>query len=482
MRSIGDLVSEVAGDETLTIDEKVASVDGYEEVESAEPAPDGMTIIPGSLCMSCQGTGVTRMMFTRIPHFRELIVSSFECDDCGERNTEVQFGGEIQEMGVRYRATIRDGVDLNRQVIKSDSARMTVPALELEIPAATQRGIISTIEGVLSRAARELEAMQPIRRATEPDQAKKIQGVVDALRCMAAGDELPFVVELDDPSGNSFVQARDVASPDRDADLELVRYDRSEFDNMSLGLHPSGAAPLGEETTPTSVAQEERRGADQAQEERTRTCRTQKLIDGVDRLISNDEVMTFQVSCPHCRADGTEQMCIAKIPHFKECVIMSFACAKCGFRNSEVKAGGAVPLKGQRTTLTCADASDLNRDILKSDTASLAIPSLALELSRGTLGGARVSSKHVSSAAVCLNCLCACRRLHDSRRDFAKGEGEPSKRQSFCGRRFGGSRISRTLRQLLGKARRINRRPDVPVPTSTCRSASQLLHRSAPHD
>lgn len=481
MRSIGDLVSEVAGDENLAVDEEVASVDGYEEAEAAGPTPDGMTIIPGSLCMSCQGSGVTRIMFTKIPHFRELIVSSFECDECGERNTEVQFGGEIQEKGVRYRATIRDGIDLNRQVIKSDSARMTVPALELEIPAATQRGIISTIEGVLSRAARELDSMQPIRHATEPEQARKIQGVVDALRCMAAGDELPFMIELDDPSGNSFVQARDVASPDRDNDLELVRYDRSGVDNISLGLHPSGAAPLGEERTLTSMTQEERTETSQAHEERPRICRERKSIDGVDRLVSGDEVMTFQVSCPHCRADGSEQMCIAKIPHFKECVIMSFACAKCGFRNSEVKAGGAVPLKGQTTTLTCADAADLNRDILKSDTASLAIPSLALEMSRGTLGGARALFKHVPLAARCLTCPRACRRLHYDRRDPAKDQGEPSRWQSFCGRRLGGSRSSRPLRHLLVKARRPYRRSNVSLPTSTCRPTSQLLHRSAPH-
>lgn len=49
-----------------------------------------------SLCMSCMEHGVTRWMIHKIPYFRELIIASFECPHCGERNNEVTFGGEIQ--------------------------------------------------------------------------------------------------------------------------------------------------------------------------------------------------------------------------------------------------------------------------------------------------------------------------------------------------------------------------------------------------
>ena len=49
-----------------------------------------------SLCMSCGENGMTRMMIHKIPYFRELIIASFSCDECGERNNEVTFGGEIQ--------------------------------------------------------------------------------------------------------------------------------------------------------------------------------------------------------------------------------------------------------------------------------------------------------------------------------------------------------------------------------------------------
>lgn len=64
--------------------------------------------IPQSLCMACGESGLTRMILTKIPFFREVIVSSFECDACGWTNNEVQFGGAIQEKGCRYELKVRD--------------------------------------------------------------------------------------------------------------------------------------------------------------------------------------------------------------------------------------------------------------------------------------------------------------------------------------------------------------------------------------
>ena len=48
------------------------------------------------------------------------------------------------------------------QVVKSDSASATVPEIELEIPTATQKGTITTVEGLLSEAASGLRALQAI--------------------------------------------------------------------------------------------------------------------------------------------------------------------------------------------------------------------------------------------------------------------------------------------------------------------------------
>jgi len=129
--------------------------------ESAEQAEvdltlDNISIVPDSLCMACGGSGETRIMLTKIPLFREVLLSSFACPHCGERNTEVQFGGETQPKGCRMAVTCSSREDLDRQVVKSESCKVLVPDLELEIPAATQRGVVTTVEGVLTRAADEL--------------------------------------------------------------------------------------------------------------------------------------------------------------------------------------------------------------------------------------------------------------------------------------------------------------------------------------
>ncbi|CAG8648783.1 24805_t:CDS:2, partial [Gigaspora rosea] len=59
----------------------------------------------------------------------------------------------------------------------------------------------------------------------------------------------------------------------------------------------------------------------------------------------------------------------------------------CGYKSNEVKAGGPIAPKGKKITLKMEEIEDLSRDILKSETCSLLIPEIELELRSGTLGG-----------------------------------------------------------------------------------------------
>ena len=54
-----------------------------------------------SLCMNCHEDGTTKLLLTMIPYFREVILMSFECEHCGLKNSEVQFGGKVQEQGAK---------------------------------------------------------------------------------------------------------------------------------------------------------------------------------------------------------------------------------------------------------------------------------------------------------------------------------------------------------------------------------------------
>lgn len=56
---------------------------------------------------------------------------------------------------------------------------------------------------------------------------------------------------------------------------------------------------------------------------------------------------------------------------------MSSNCHDCGYRDTEVKSGGATSEKGRKITLKVEDSDDLSRDILKVRSLSLAfIPHL----------------------------------------------------------------------------------------------------------
>lgn len=90
-----------------------------------------------SLCMDCREQGITRFMYTKIPMFKEIILSSFACEHCGFKNTEVQFGGKLAEKGIKYKYTVTDAEAMNRSIVKSEFATIRIPELDFEIPPQT---------------------------------------------------------------------------------------------------------------------------------------------------------------------------------------------------------------------------------------------------------------------------------------------------------------------------------------------------------
>ena len=71
----------------------------------------------------------------------------------------------------------------------------------------------------------------------------------------------------------------------------------------------------------------------------------------------------------------------------QEVILMSDSCDVCGYKNSEVKGTGGIPEQGRKFQLRVDDAADLQRDVLKAETASVTVPELDLEVTTGTLGG-----------------------------------------------------------------------------------------------
>lgn len=302
-----------------------------------------------SLCMNCYQNGMTRLLFTKVPFFKEIIVSSFTCDSCGWSNTEIQSAGRIQDQGVRYSLSIRNKRDVNREVVKTDYATTCIPEIDFEIPACTQKGALSTVEGILERTIVGLQQEQPLRRAENAQVAEKIDQFITKLQSLKDG-ETPFTFIIDDPSGNSFIE--NPCAPQKDEALTVTQYRRSAEQDSLLGIES-----LEDQKNPE------------------------------EKPDLRDEVLQFQTNCPECNAPAATNMKLVQIPHFKEVIIMATNCDVCGHRTNEVKSGGAIEPLGTKITLHITDPSDITRDVLKSETCGISIPELEFELGMGALGG-----------------------------------------------------------------------------------------------
>ena len=59
---------------------------------------------------------------------------------------------------------------------------------------------------------------------------------------------------------------------------------------------------------------------------------------------------------------------------------MSFECGSCGFKNNEVQSGDKVQEKGQMIKCHISTSRDLNRQVIKSDYATVRIPEIDFEV------------------------------------------------------------------------------------------------------
>lgn len=297
-----------------------------------------------SLCMNCEENGITKLLLTVIPFFKEVILMSFECPHCGLKNSEIQSAGQIQEKACRYKLRVNSKIDMDRQIVKSEYCVSRFPELDLEIPA--QRGQLTTVEGLLGNVLEDIAIGQDVRKTEQPDAYERIEAFISKGKQMMEGNAFPFTIIVDDISGNSWIEPKPA---DAQSVWSRVEYLRSPGQNARLNLGNPEAPNVDD--------------------------------------IQPDEVHTFPASCPSCTRPCDTHMKLVDIPHFKEVVIMSTACDDCGYKSNEVKTGGQIPPKGKKITLKVEDSDDLALDILKSESCALTVPELSLDLHPGTLGG-----------------------------------------------------------------------------------------------
>lgn len=286
---------------------------------------------------------------------------SFYCENCGYKNTEVQAAGEIQERGVKYTFIMDSLNDLDRQVVKSDTAVFRIENVDLEIPAG--RGKLTNLQGILGEVLENLEHSQTARNQEEPEAFERIVVIIKALHKLLHGYNFPFTVTLNDPAGNSWIEP----STD-DVTNKYMRkdYARTTEQNIALGLSQDAEAEnIGSLPSSLEVVDE--------------------FTEGVD--IKSGLLCTLPSQCPGCTKPTEMRVQMVDVPHFKQVIISALNCEECGYRTNDVKTGGEIPEKGQRITLQVKDLADLSRDILKSETCMLQVPECSVQVVPGTMGG-----------------------------------------------------------------------------------------------
>jgi hypothetical protein len=144
-------------------------------------------------------------------------------------------------------------------------------------------------------------------------------------------------------------------------------------EDISLGLQPEhgtyrkdsdtnlvslldGSAKFGQEKEQGKLSEEMK---SQAVDENKQLEEQEQGEEHIE--LGRDEAIHIPGECPNCSFPGVTLTALTDIPHFKEVIIMAFTCSQCGYKNSEVKGGGAVPTFGTEVTLRVTSEADLKR-------------------------------------------------------------------------------------------------------------------------
>lgn len=159
---------------------------------------------------------------------------SFDCEHCGFQNNEIQNSGKIADKGIRITLQVKTPRDLNRQIVKSDYTSVKIPSLDFEIPSRSQKGEITTIEGIIERTIVGLEQDQSARRQKCPDAASQIDHFLEKIRKLKSLEK-PFTIIFEDISGECHVENPKAML--KDEGCTTVHFKRTTEQDHILGIY-----------------------------------------------------------------------------------------------------------------------------------------------------------------------------------------------------------------------------------------------------
>jgi zinc finger protein len=166
-----------------------------------------------------------------VPHFGEVNITTFVCNSCGYRSTDVIPIGSRPPS--RYRCTINGEESLSIRVIRSHTGIITIPEIGMRIdPGVAAEGFITNTEGILNRA---LDIIDQVLRdsytGSRTDGLDEDECLSRITRCLQVKDRIesarsgscPMTLILEDPSGNSAIIGDDPSISRSDLSDDEIR-------------------------------------------------------------------------------------------------------------------------------------------------------------------------------------------------------------------------------------------------------------------
>lgn len=229
----------IAGDPNAVKNEG-QTLESADNIDDSEIV-DGQVYSLPSECPGCNKDCFVNMKKINIPYFKEVFIWGTVCDHCGYRTSEVKTGGEVPDKGKRITLKVEDEVDLSRDILKSDTCALHSDELEVSVQPGTLGGRFTTVEGLLTEIRDQLRGQIfdiDDTAGTGGDSMavsdkEKWERFFNRLDSAIKGD-LKFVMTMEDPMANSYVQ--DLCAPAKDPKITIEEYTRTDEEEEDLGL------------------------------------------------------------------------------------------------------------------------------------------------------------------------------------------------------------------------------------------------------
>jgi len=160
---------------------------------------------------------------------------AFHCSNCGYKNSEIKTGGAISSHGKKITLRVDNQIDLSRDVLKSESATLIIPEIDLNVQYGSMGGKFTTVEGVLNNIKDDMSKNPFVVGDSSSQTAKeRFTEFINRIKNFISLKET-FTLIIDDPSSNSYVQ--NIFWPEPDNQLIIEEYERTFEQNEELGLN-----------------------------------------------------------------------------------------------------------------------------------------------------------------------------------------------------------------------------------------------------